>query len=201
MKKFNDLDAIFAHGGVLHGKNIRLRHQRPSSRSKIALRLSRKPSRYSTRRRRGNRQSKEQESIDFPRGLDPERYDNRILALAHNLTAEKQDPVILVTKDLNLRIKADVMGIHAEDFYNDKVNYDGLYRGFREVQVSDWEMELFYKDKRIPWDHDPPPDPQEFLIMRNHARHSQSALARYHRRELLSLNHDDAPCWGIRPRR
>ena len=57
-----------------------------------------------------------QESIDFPKGLDPERYDNRILALAYNLTGENQEPVILVTKDLNLRIKADVMGIHAEDF-------------------------------------------------------------------------------------
>jgi PhoH-like ATPase len=141
-----------------------------------------------------------QESIDFPKGLDPERYDNRILALAHNLTAEKQDPVVLVTKDLNLRIKADVMDIHAEDFYNDKVDYGGLYRGFCEVQVSDWEMELFYKDKRLPWDREPLPDPHEFLILRNPARPSQSALAKYHRREIHSLNHDDAPCWGIRPR-
>lgn len=141
-----------------------------------------------------------QETIDFPKGLDPERYDNRILALAHNLTTEKQDPVILVTKDLNLRIKADVMGIHAEDFYNDKIDYDGLYRGFSEIQVSDGEMDLFYKDKRIPWDHHPHPDPHEFLILRNPARPSQSALARYHRSELLSLNHDDLPCWGIRPR-
>lgn len=141
-----------------------------------------------------------QESIDFPKGLDPERYDNRILALAHNLDSETQGPIILVTKDLNLRIKADVMGIHAEDFYNDKVDYDGLYKGYREVQVTDWEMEVFYKDKRIPWDRNPLPDPHEFLVLRNPARHSQSALARYHRRELQSLNHDDAPAWGIRPR-
>lgn len=141
-----------------------------------------------------------QGSLNLPRGLDPERYDNRILALAHNLDSERKGPVILVTKDLNLRIKADVMGIHAEDFYNDKVDYDGLYKGYREIQVTNWEMEVFYKDKRIPWDRNPLPDPHEFLVLRNPARHSQSALARYHRRELQTLNHDDAPTWGIRPR-
>jgi len=141
-----------------------------------------------------------QESIDFPKGLDPARYDNRILALARNLTAETRPPVVLVTKDLNLRIKADVMGLHAEDFYNDQVDYDGLYRGFREVYVTDRVMDSFYKDKRIPWDREPLPDPHEFIILKCATRPSQSALAGYNRGEMHALNHDDHAVWGIKPR-
>jgi len=103
----------------------------------------------------------------------PRRKGNRILALAHNMNSERRNPVTLVTKDLNLRIKGDVMGIHAEDFYNDKVDYDGLYRGFSEVHVTEGEMDLLFKEKRIPWDREPSPDPHEFLILKNSARHSQ----------------------------
>ena len=71
--------------------------------------------------------------VEFPQGLDPEKYDNRILAVAYNLSLSGNKPVTLVTKDLNLRIKADVLGIRAEDFYNDKVDYEQLYTGVGET--------------------------------------------------------------------
>ena len=74
--------------------------------------------------------------VDFPKGLDPDKYDNRILAVAYNLSVSGSEPVTLVTKDLNLRIKADVLGLRAEDFYNDKVDYEQLYTGVGEVSVS-----------------------------------------------------------------
>jgi PhoH-like ATPase len=54
--------------------------------------------------------------MEFPQGLDPAKYDNRILAVAYNLSVSGNGPVTLVTKDLNLRFKADVLGIRAEDF-------------------------------------------------------------------------------------
>jgi PhoH-like ATPase len=141
-----------------------------------------------------------QEAVSFPKGLDPERYDNRILALAHNLTSERPGRVILVTKDLNLRIKADVMGILAEDFYNDKVDYDGLYSGFSEIHLTDREMDMFFRDKRIPWDREPLPEPHEFLILKNSERPSQSALSRYRNGEICPLCHDDSAVWGVKPR-
>ena len=51
--------------------------------------------------------------------------------------------VILVSKDLNLRVKSDVLGIPAQDFYNDKVNYHELYTGAGVVDVTAEEMDAF----------------------------------------------------------
>ncbi len=56
----------------------------------------------------------------LPESLPGSRLDNSILATARALQAERQDAaVILVSKDINLRIKAHVLGIPAEDYYSD----------------------------------------------------------------------------------
>ncbi|MFP5212134.1 MAG: PIN domain-containing protein, partial [Acidobacteriota bacterium] len=76
-----------------------------------------------------------QEPIELPKALEPHKPDNRILAVACNLSRAVEHPVILVTKDLNLRVKADVHGVQAEDFYNDKVDYHQLYTGVGELEL------------------------------------------------------------------
>lgn len=141
-----------------------------------------------------------QDSIDFPRGLDAQKCDNRILAVAHNIQQRNGGRVILVTKDLNLRIKADVLGLAAEDFYNDKVDYHELHKGFREVQVTADELDAFYRERSLGWNHNPEPFPHEFLILRNSANPSQSALAHYMSKSIRPLLHEDSVSWGIRAR-
>ena len=81
-----------------------------------------------------------------PYGIDLNTTDNRILALAYALMNHGQTPVILVTKDLNLRIKADVLGLAAEDFYSDKVDYHQLYSGVTELYLSVEEIDRFYRE-------------------------------------------------------
>lgn len=64
----------------------------------------------------------------------PERTpDHRILAIAEFVTQENKDKtVVLITKDINLRMKAKSLGIRSEDYQNDKVaNLDDLYKGIR----------------------------------------------------------------------
>ena len=133
----------------------------------------------------------------FPKDLDREKYDNRILAVAYNLSLLDSEPVTLVTKDLNLRIKADVLGIRAEDFYNDKVDYDQFYSGVGEIQLSAGDLDSFYTDGRL--DH-PQHNaaPNQFMLLKAGANPSQSALARYFRGALLRLTHGEASCWGIK---
>ncbi len=68
--------------------------------------------------------------------------DNDILGVAMILQQEHPGcQVTLVSKDINLRIKATILGIHAEDYYNDQVLDDVnlLYSGTREVPVNFWE--------------------------------------------------------------
>src|SRR6266702_1027586 len=63
----------------------------------------------------------------LPPELRVDRGDNRILAVAMDIKErDAKNPVILVTKDTNLRIKADALGLTAEDYESDKVDISEL---------------------------------------------------------------------------
>ncbi|MDQ2068428.1 PhoH family protein [Natronospira bacteriovora] len=79
---------------------------------------------------------------ELPDSLPGNKPDNTILATTLGLQHRHQDQqVILVTKDINLRIKAAVVGVKAEDYYNDKVleDVDLLFSGFESLPVDFWE--------------------------------------------------------------
>ncbi|WP_043933469.1 PhoH family protein [Bacillus sp. EB01] len=81
--------------------------------------------------------------------------DNRILAVAKNLFLEEQakengKAVILVSKDALVRVKADAIGLNAEDFLNDRVvEADHLYDGFQEVLIPLELINAFYKSGEL----------------------------------------------------
>ena len=139
------------------------------------------------------------------KGLPPElrsdRGDNRILAVALDIRSRSDESVILVTKDTNLRIKADVIGLTAQDYESDKVSLDELYSGTAEVLLSRDDIDLFYSQGFIPLE-------QEFLAnqcltLMDAANPSHTALARFNRAlrqaEML-LRAPKEGLWGIHPR-
>lgn len=78
----------------------------------------------------------------LPETLPGNKPDNTILGTTLALQKENPDThVTLVTKDINLRIKAAVLGIHAEDYYNDKTidDVDLLFTGIEELPEDFWE--------------------------------------------------------------
>jgi len=78
----------------------------------------------------------------LPEGLPGAGGDNAILAQTLALQNEQKDArVILVSKDINLRIKAAVLGVHAEDYYSDKTleDADVLYSGMAALPKDFWE--------------------------------------------------------------
>ncbi len=141
-----------------------------------------------------------QKISSLPGGLDSGKYDNRILAVALGLSQEADGPVLLVTKDLNLRIKADVVGIRAEDFNTDKIDYPGLYTGAEDLYAGTEQMDLFFKQEKLAWPGDRMPHPNTFVVLKNPNEPSQSALSRYVDGELLPLNNPNARCWGLKAR-
>ncbi len=79
---------------------------------------------------------------DLPPGLLPGRNDNQILAVVMHLAERQpQRQVILVSKDINMRIKARALRLAAEDYFNDKVLEDSdlLYTGIRELPEDFWD--------------------------------------------------------------
>jgi len=93
-------------------------------------------------------------SAELPAGLPTSKADNAILTvLVHLQKKYPQRPVILVSKDINMRIKARSLGLAAEDYFNDKVleDTDLLYAGTLALPESFWEkhgegMESWKKD-------------------------------------------------------
>lgn len=78
---------------------------------------------------------------DLPKELPGQLADNAILGIVISLQKLHTDTTVtLVSKDINLRIKATVLGIHSEDYYNDKVldDVDLLYRGSAEISADFW---------------------------------------------------------------
>jgi PhoH-like ATPase len=78
----------------------------------------------------------------LPATLPGNRPDNTLLGTALALRkAYSSTPITLVSKDINLRIKAHILGIHAEDYYNDQVLEDAelLYTGMLELPQDFWD--------------------------------------------------------------
>ena len=91
---------------------------------------------------------------ELPASLALGKTDNQILSVVRHLqTRQPQRQVILVSKDINMRIKARALGLAAEDYFNDKVleDTDVLYSGVRKLPADFWdthgrEMESWKKD-------------------------------------------------------
>lgn len=81
----------------------------------------------------------------LPLELSADVADNAILAVGMQSKYNCQCPVVVVSKDTNLRIKADALGLHAEDYETDKVDVDELYTGTMEVLVSSEQIAEFFQ--------------------------------------------------------
>jgi len=79
---------------------------------------------------------------ELPVNLPTGKADNLILAVVYHLQKlHPERPVILVSKDINMRIKARAMNLEAQDYFNDKVleDTDMLYAGLRELPTDFWD--------------------------------------------------------------
>jgi len=81
----------------------------------------------------------------LPLELSGDVADNAILAVGMQCKHNCQCPVVIVSKDTNLRIKADALGLNAEDYETDKVDVDDLYTGTTEVLVSSSQISEFFQ--------------------------------------------------------
>ena len=129
--------------------------------------------------------------------------DHRILGLALRLQREHAErPVILVSKDTNLRMKAKSLGLKAQDYTSDKVeSFDKLYTGKRVVEGIESEMiDRFYAEGGVPageFAQVPEPLANENFILRNG---SKSALATYRPSARAFTRVEKQTCYGISPR-
>ncbi|GHT39729.1 hypothetical protein FACS189437_03920 [Bacteroidia bacterium] len=136
------------------------------------------------------------------------KSDNGILNIAYALKKKEethkpnnQRPVIIVTKDTNLRLKSEAIGIEAQDYTTDKINYDELYTGVAELEVDAAVIDGLYKNKMTPL-----PEgnfyPNEFIIFKANDGSKKSAMGRVGNNgdmNIKLLPQAEPTAWGIKP--
>ncbi|MFH1215632.1 MAG: PhoH family protein [Pseudomonadota bacterium] len=141
----------------------------------------------------------EGEEIASCPGLNMKVPDNRILAVAYTIF-KKGEKVIFVSKDINARLKADALGIEVMDFEKQKINFDELFPGYRELPVPGELINTFY-DKREVETEGLELVPNEFILLQDEADPKHTALARaVNETRLVRLNPQYDTAWQVRSR-
>ena len=131
---------------------------------------------------------------------DSRSMDQRILDIACEVRDEDpKTPTILVTKDVNLRIRGDVSGLTTVDFEPERISIDELYPGNREVQVASGMIDTFYSEGSATIDA-PNLHANEYVTLRDEA--GKSALTRWNKEQnkTLPVKKLRDGVWGIKPR-
>jgi len=140
----------------------------------------------------------------LPPGLHEEKPDHRILTTAMNLSkSQGKKSVVFVTKDINLRIKADALGLETEDYEPSHVQAEELYAGILTLPVPPEVIDEFYAQKKTqfkPKNHKF--HPNEYVIMRNESNPHHTAMGRYDRQvdSIVPLFKPMEGLWGIFPK-
>lgn len=137
----------------------------------------------------------------MPPNMDMSVPDNRIIRVAAMLTAERkrpEDTVTLISKDLNMRLRADALGIKVDDFENQKVSYSDLYTGCTELEVPG--LDAFFMERAMPAPAGREFFPNQFVLLKA-AGTNKSSLGLYREGRILQappLPEDKV--WNIKPR-
>lgn len=143
----------------------------------------------------------------LPYSMAFNKADNALLNIAYTLCKKEGSykknsaPVIVVTKDINMRLKADALGLSAQDYNKDKVNVNELYTGVTELEVAPEEIDAFYQTKKMALEEDCF-YPNQFVILKTNDGSKKSAIGRVANSGefvLRPLANQDPSAWGIKP--
>lgn len=136
----------------------------------------------------------------LPTALKRDVVDNRILSTTLGIQKHNPDKkVILVSKDINMRIKADALAMNVEDYQTDKVDYSELYEGNCSVEVSDEVYKKYVKTGRLKLDEAEIEAPVANTFIRLKSG-DKEAHGRYNltKKRIERLSFGDASIWGVR---
>ncbi len=127
--------------------------------------------------------------------------DNRIMNVAKMLRDAGEKEVWLITKDINVRLKADAFGLKVADFERERVSYDELFTGNQEVDVDGALVDEFHQNKAIAIPGNIHICPNEFILMRDAVNEKHAAFG-WCRGDMIEKLPDGVSekVWTITPR-
>jgi PhoH-like ATPase len=141
--------------------------------------------------------------IEQVSGLDSQLNDNSILITC--LALKKRGyQIVLITKDINLRLKADALQLPSEDYETSDLTVEELYSSQKEINLSDEMLLKFDEEKFLALQDLPVQDlnANEYVILKSDAQPNGKKLARYSRVQggLVPLIKKRDGIWGLYPR-
>ena len=144
---------------------------------------------------------------NLPQDLDLKIPDNEIIGVALNQKHENaKRKVIVVTRDINMRVKCDALGLNTEDYCSNQVVQDTshIYTGFAEHLVDEPILDRFYADEEIYIDKEESNlMPNQFVMLVSNQNEKKTALARFtsYTKPLRKINGNHKKgIWGVKPR-
>ena len=129
--------------------------------------------------------------------------DSRIIALALSVQRSTPKlPTILVTKDINMRLKADALGLPAEDYESDRINISELYTGVFDLTVPAAKMATFRNTGELELAGTKTYFPNEYCTLIEEGSTKRTALAKVDAtgKKLIPIIDIREGIWGIKPR-
>ena len=156
---------------------------------------------------------KNYKAVELPEDMPEDKADNRILKVCKGLSQDlgKKSQVILVTKDLVLRIKAQMLGVRAEDFTTEQITVDDRqYTGRMDAYIPEDKVKEF-KKHGIPCDEVYQTDAEgnriqpefiehEFVILTPDQSNKKTILGKVQADKIYPLSYKKSYPYGIKPR-
>jgi len=141
----------------------------------------------------------------LPSELNISDPDNQILATVFSVIygTEQYAKVVLVSQDINMRVKADALGITAEDYTTNQIveRAEEVYTGFKHHLVDDALIDRFYSGEKISLDEkDIKLVPNQFIMLVSNANDKKTALAKFknYNHPLSKVREYKEGIWGVR---
>lgn len=130
-------------------------------------------------------------------GLSTHVNDNKILMAAQLLKEEKEN-VVFVSKDFAARVKAEALGLEVQDYENLKFSYKKMYRGYRQIEVTKHDVDVFFKDGAIDLKLEDC-RPNEYVVLTS-PEHSSGVGKFDQKKKAIVPLLKASEAWGITPR-
>jgi len=142
---------------------------------------------------------------ELPPDLDPSIPDHIIIATALSEKSKNSNKkVILVSRDINMRVICDAVGVPSEDYMAPTIvtEMDQIYDGFASVLVDDELIEQYYNDEEVVLEEGRELHPNQYIMLVSNQNEKKTALARYISNEapLKKITQFRKGIWGIKSR-
>lgn len=141
----------------------------------------------------------------LPSDLDRRQADHIIISTALSIKSkEPTKKVIVVTRDINMRVICDSLNIDCQDYISNQVveRGEGIYSGYAEFLVDDQIIDRFYDEEEVILENTDKMHPNQFVMLISNSNDKKTALAIFinHNKPVKKLFNYKNGIWKVKPR-